>query len=1087
MRISELSIERPVLATVMSIGIILIGALSFTFLPVREYPDIDSPVVSVTTFYRGANPQVVETEITDKLEEQISTIEGIKTMTSSSQEQVSNITIEFNLRRDVDKAANDVRDRVSRVRGDLPSTADEPIVTKQDVNAQPIIWLALFGKNFSTLELSDVAYNVFSEKFQRLNGVGGVVIGGNRKYAMRVWLDPQRLAAYGVTVTDVSNALRGQNAQIPSGRIEGAGREFSVHTRGDLTKPEEFGAIVVAEQEGRLVRLGDVAEVQVGAEDDRNIARYNGLPTVGLGIVKQQKASTVAVAQEVRKSLPAMRDLLPPGMQLEVAYDSATFIEESIHEVIVSLGIAVLLVFVVVFVFLGSLRATLIPAVAIPVSIIGTFTVLFFLGFSINILTLLAFVLAIGLVVDDAIVMLENIDRHLAMGKSRMQAAFDGAREIGFAILATTVTLVAVFVPVAFLTGRVGRLFNEFGASVAVSVLISGFVALTLTPMLCSRILRRTAGHAGAADEDAAAGDGHGDAAHEDVPEQRARGFDRLFARVSAAYEGSVRFAIAHRVVVMIGTVLSLVGIVVLYMGIPMVFPGIPKELTPTEDRGWIFTFMRAPEGATLEYTDRYARLVEATYDRQPAKDRMFTAIGLFGPVTDGFMFVGLKPLGKRPPVEALTQMLFPQLMAIPGVLAFAFPPPGLGGDFGGDVKFVLQAETYDQLAQANALMMAEAQKLGYLINMDTDLQLNKPQLEIDIDRDRAAALGVSVADIGATLQTLLGGRRETRFKRGNHEYEVMLQVPRTDRSSPSIIDGLYVRGSQGLVQLASVTRVHEQVAPRELNHFNRVRSATLSAGLAPGVTIGKALDDLHGVAKRVLPAGVRTDLAGASREFVESSGGLNFLFLVALVFIYLVLAAQFESFIHPLTILFSVPLAVFGALFTLRFGAIIGALLHFPIGGLTLNIFSQIGLIMLIGLVTKNAILVVEFANQRRARGIELVDAVVGAARIRLRPILMTTLATIFGILPLALGLGAGGESRRPLGTAVVGGMVFSTLLTLMVVPVVYTLLAGWAGEPKRVTEEAEAGARGSRREPAAPVVPAGAVTATRGMNPSA
>ncbi len=1068
MKLSELSIERPVLATVMSLTIILFGALSFTFLPVREYPDIESPVVSVTTFYRGANPQVIETEITDVLEEQLSTIEGVKLMTSSSAEQVSSITIEFNLRRDVDKAANDVRDRVSRVRGELPAAADEPIVAKQDVNAQPIIWLALFGKNFSTLELSDLAYNVFAEKLQRLEGVGGVVIGGNRKYAMRVWLDPQRLAAYAVTVADVERALRTQNAQVPSGRIEGSGREFSVHTRGDLTRPEEFAAIVVSNQGNRVVRLGDVSEVRVGAEDERNIARYNGLPTVGLGIVKQQKASTVAVAQEVRAALPALRGLLPAGMQLEVAYDSATFIEESIREVVISLLIAVLLVFVVIFVFLGSLRATLIPAVAIPVSIIGTFTAIYFLGFSINILTLLAFVLAIGLVVDDAIIMLENVYRHLEMGKSRMRASIDGAREIGFAILATTIALVAVFVPVAFLTGRVGRLFNEFGIAVAVSVLISGFVALTLTPMLCSRMLRRHAGLGGESGDPSPGetGDGHAqretDAA---VPAQRANWFDRLFARVAATYERSVRFAIVHRVLVMIGTGVVVASIAALYFF-------IPKELTPAEDRGWIFTVVRAPEGSTIEYTDRYTRMVEATYDQLPAKDRMFTAIGLFGPVTDGVMFVGLKPQNQRPPVQALSQMLFPQLMSIPGVLAFAFPPPGLGGGFGGAVQFVLQAESYDQLSQATGLMMMEAQKLGYLVNMDTDLKLNKPQREVDIDRERAAELGVSVTDIGATLQTLLGGQRVTRFKRGNHEYEVMLQVPRPDRSQPSFIDGFYVRGTQGLVQLASVTRVREVVAPRELNHFNRERSATLSASLVPGVTIGKALTDLDAIAKRVLPAGVRTDLAGESKEFVASSGGLNFLFVIALVFIYLVLAAQFESFVHPLTILFSVPLAVFGALVTL-----------FALG-LTLNIYSQIGLIMLIGLVTKNAILVVEYANQRRARGIELVEAVVGAARIRLRPILMTTLSTIFGILPIALGLGAGAESRKPLGMAVVGGMVFSTLLTLMVVPVVYTLLARWAGAPKLVTAETGEATRPARPQQAP--VPAGASASVRGASAS-
>jgi len=1032
MKLSELSIQRPVLATVMSLAILLFGILSFTFLPVREYPDTESPVVSVDTFYRGANPQVVETEITDVLEEQLSTIEGVKVMTSSSQEQTSNITIEFNLNRDVDKAANDVRDRVARVRGNLPPNAEEPVVAKQDVNAQPIIWLALYGQNHTTLELSDLAYNVFSERLQRLNGVGAVFIGGNRKYAMRVWLDPQRLAAYRLTVADIENALRGQNVEIPSGRIEGRGREFSVHTRGDLTQPEEFAAIVVATQGDRLVHLSDVADVSVGAEDDRSIARYNRQPAVGLGIVKQQKASTVDVAHAVQKALPGLRALLPPGVHLEIAYDSSSFIEDSIHEVVVSLVIAVLLVFIVIFVFLGSLRATLIPAVAIPVSIVGTFTALYVLGFSINILTLLAFVLAIGLVVDDAIVMLENIYRHLQMGKSRMQAAFDGANEIGFAILATTISLVAVFVPVGFLTGKVGRLFNEFGISVAVSVLISGFVALTLTPMLCSRVLR-AGGHA-AEGEDRPAG--HVDDAH--AAPAGGNWFDRLFARFAAWYEMILRRAIGHRLALMVVTGLVIVSIFGL-------FKILPKELAPSEDRGFIFQVIRSPEGATIDYTDRYTQIVENLYDHTPAKDRMFTAIGLFGPVTDAFMFVGLKPRNQRPPVQILAQMLFPQLMGIPGVLAFAFPPPGLGGSFGGAVQYVLQADSYDQLAKATGLMMQEAQKLGYLVNMDTDLKLNKPQLEIDIDRKRAAELGVSVSDIGSTLETLLGGQRVTRFKRGNHEYEVMLQVPRVDRSNPSAIEGLYVRGSGGaLVQLASVTRVSEQVAPRELNHFNRERSSTLSASLAPGVTIGKALGDLDAIAARVLPPGVRHSLAGESREYVESSGGLNFLFVIALVFIYLVLAGQFESFIHPLTILFSVPLAVFGALislFVLR---------------MTINIYSQIGLIMLIGLVTKNAILIVEYANQRRARGIDLIEAVVGAARIRLRPILMTTLATIFGILPIAIGLGAGAESRKPLGIAVVGGMLFSTALTLVIVPVVYSLLARWAGEPVKAFQRA-------------------------------
>jgi len=642
-----------------------------------------------------------------------------------------------------------------------------------------------------------------------------------------------------------------------------------------------------------------------------------------------------------------------------------------------------------------------------------------------------------------------------------MRAAVDGAREIGFAILATTVALVAVFVPVAFLTGRIGRLFNEFGIAVAVSVMISGFVALTLTPMLCSRLLRKVStGAMGHEEETLAPGtmaSGKGTAAEPEPVTGWRAGFDRFFHALHASYERLLRGALAHRRGVMVGA-LALVAV------IAVLFRFLPQELVPVEDRGLVFNIVLAPEGSTLDYTDRYMRQAEAVYAQIPEVAAYFTAVGLGfggpGRVTDGFMFVRLKPYGERKrSQQQIVQAVFPRMMEIPGVLAIPINPPSLGGGFGRPLQFVLQAESYDDLQRDMGVLMMEAQKLGYLINMDTDLKLNKPQLEIDIDRDRAAELGVSVSDIGNTLQTLLGGREVTRFKRGNKQYEVMLQVQPRDRSAPSVIDGLYLRGSQGLVQMASVVRVKEEVAPKELNHFNRVRAATLTANLAPGVTIGRAIADLKAIARRTLPPATRTDLAGESREFSESSGGLNFLFVIALVFIFLVLAGQFESFIHPLTILFSVPLAVFGALLTLF------------VFRMTINIYSQIGLIMLIGLVTKNAILIVEYANQRRARGEPLIEAVVNASRIRLRPILMTTLTTILGVMPIALGLGAGAESRKPLGMAVVGGLLFSMLLTLVMVPVVYVLLARFAPARAREPEAAlEPLAGGGTMEPARP-----------------
>lgn len=1027
MKLSDVSIRRPVFATVMSLTILIFGIISFTRLPVREYPDIDPPIVSISTFYRGASPSVIETEITDIIEEQLSTLEGIKTITSSSREQGSVITVEFELSRNVEEAANDVRDRISRISGRLPEEAEDPIVAKVDVNAQPIIWLALSSDRHTPLELSEVADVVLKEHLQRLPGVGTVFIGAERRYAMRVWLDPQRMAAHGLTTRDVETAIRLGNAEIPGGRVEGEGREFSVRTRGDLATPEEFSAIIVKQTQNDVVHLGDIAQVEIGPEDDRSVARYNGKTAVGLGIIKQQQASTIEVSDEVNAALSHLRESLPEGMRLDLAFDSSIFIKDSIHQVAETIIIAICLVILSVFVFLKSIRATFIPTIAIPISIIGGFAVMYFFGFTINILTLLSMVLAIGLVVDDAIVMLENIYRHMEMGKSKLQAAFDGAKQIGFAIVATTIALVAVFIPVAFLTGNVGRLFNEFGITLAFTVVISAFVALTLTPMISSKILKPLHGLSNT---------------------WATRSFDTFFEWLDSTYHKTLQWVVHHRIFVVASALLLMIVSI-------WIFLMLPSELVPIEDRGVAFGVVIAPEGSTLEYTDRYMKELENILLKLPEREALFTAIGLGfggpGRVTNGFVVFRLKDRSERDrSQQEIVQSLFPRVFSIPGVLAFLVNPPSLGGRFSSSpVEYVLQADTYEELREATGIMMSKASQLGYLLNLDSDLRLNKPQLDITIDRERAAQLGVSVTDIGSTLETMLGGRVVTEFKRASKQYDVILQLKPSQRSTPDIIDEIYLRGNGGLIQLANVVKVRETVAPKELNHFNRIRSATITANLPPGVSLGTALDDLDKIAKNDLSSGISTDLAGQSLEFRESSSKLYFMFILAVVFIYLVLAALFESFVHPMTILLSVPLAVVGALVSLF------------IFGQSLNIYSQIGLIMLVGLVTKNSILIVEYANQLRGEGKDIFEAVVEASRIRLRPILMTSFATIFGVLPIALGIGAGGESRMPLGISVVGGMVFSTFLTLIVVPVVYTYLARFTAvrgyEQKQAVPKAE------------------------------
>ncbi|MDO8549772.1 MAG: efflux RND transporter permease subunit, partial [Ignavibacteria bacterium] len=676
MKLSHISIQRPVLASVMSLAIILFGIISFIRLPVREYPDIDPPIVSVVTLYRGASPSVVETEITDPLEEQFATLEGVKTLTSSSREEGSVITIEFELGRDVNEAANDVRDRVSRIRGVLLQEIEDPVISKVDANAQPILWLALYSESHNELELTDIADRVLKERIQRLPGVGSVFIGGERRYAMRVWLDPLRMAAHGLTTQDIEQAILSENVEIPGGRIEGNLREFAVRTRGELTTAEEFGAIIISQKGTNIVRLRDVADVNVGAEDERTAARYNGKPAVGLGIVKQSKASTIDVAKEIHSVLEELKQLLPEGMKLNVAYDSSTFINESISEVQETLLIAIALVILVVLAFLKSFRATVIPSLAIPISIIGALTVVYFAGFTINILTLLGFVLSIGLVVDDAIVMLENIYRHMEMGKTRWQAAIDGSKEIGFAVVATTISLVAVFVPLAFLTGTVGRLFNEFGVAVAVAVLVSGFVALTLTPMVSSKILKPL---------------------HHTGKGWASRSFDKFFESLNRTYDRILRGALRHRGLTIAGGVILIVLSFVLFMF-------LPSELAPIEDRSVGFGIVIAPEGATLEYTDSYVREIEKRLLALPERRALFTATGLGfegpGNVTNSFMFLALKPQSERDKSQQqIVQELFPQLISIPGVLAFVINPPSLGANFtSGEIEYVLQADSYEEL-----------------------------------------------------------------------------------------------------------------------------------------------------------------------------------------------------------------------------------------------------------------------------------------------------------------------------------------------------------------------------------------------------
>ena len=1004
MQLPEIAIRRPVFATVLSLLVLLIGAVSFSRLPVREYPKIDEPVVTVTVRYAGASAEVVESQVAKPLEDSIAGIDAVDVLTSISRAEQAQITVRFRLEKDADAAAAEVRDRTARVRNKLPQAIDEPVIAKVEADAFPVIWLAFSSDTHSALQLNELINRVVKPRLQTVSGAADVRIFGERKYAMRVWLDPDRLAAYKLTTQDAEDAIRRSNLEVPAGRIESRQREFSVTSNTDLVKPAQFGEIVIRTVNGFPVKLRDVARIEEGAAEERTAVRLNGRPAISAGVIRQATANPLELSRGVREMLPRLRADLPAGVSVSIANDNSVFIDRSIRNVFTTILEAVVLVALVIFVFLRTLRASIIPIVTIPVSLVGTFALMALAGFTVNTHTLLALVLAIGLVVDDAIVVLENIYRHIEEGLDPFSAAIRGAREVGFAVVAMTLTLAAVYAPLAFTPGRTGRLFVEFALALAGAVIVSGFIALTLSPMMCSRLLR-----------------------HNARPWFFDRWMEARLTALSAGYERLLRRVLGLRWLVL----LAMGGVV---LAIAAILPGMKSELAPLEDRGVILNIINAPDGATMAYTDKYASAVEQIGSQYPEFDRVFVVAG--NP-TVSQATVSLRAVDWDQRQRTTLQMareMQPRINALPGVSAFPITPPSLGQGFRErPVNFViLTSESYENLNQVVRQFLDEIARNPGIQGTDVDLRLNKPELRIDVNREKASDLGVSVDAVARAIETMLGGRLVTRYKKEGDQYDVIVQTQSVGRDTPDDIERIFVRGrNDTMIPLASLVTVRESVAPRELNHFSQRRAVTITANLAPDYSLGQALDFLDQTAARVLKPGYTTDLNGTSREFRNAQGSLAIVFVLALLFIFLVLAAQFESFVDPLVIMLSVPLSMIGALLALK------------LSNGSLNVYSQIGLITLVGLITKHGILIVEFANQMREQGLEMREAVVRAASQRLRPILMTTGAMVLGAVPLALSTGAGAESRVQIGWVIVGGMTLGTLLTIFVVPTMYTLLA--------------------------------------------
>jgi multidrug efflux pump len=1020
MQLPEISIRRPVFATVLSLLVLLVGMVSFTRLAVREYPKIDEPVVTVSVKYAGASAEVIESQVTKPLEDSIAGIDAVDVITSISRAEQSQISVRFRLEKDADAAAAEVRDRTSRVRNKLPQAIDEPVIAKVEADAFPVIWLAFTSDTLNPLQINDLVNRIVKPRLQTVTGVADVRIYGERKYAMRVWLDTDKLAGYRLTTQDIEDAVKRSNLEVPAGRIESQQREFSVTSQTDLVRPSQFAEIVVKNVNGFPVKIRDVARVEEGAADERSAARLNGRYAISAGVIRQATANPLTLSQGVREMIPKLKLDLPADVNVDIANDNSLFIDRSVKNVYHTIGEAILLVALVIFVFLRTVRASIIPIVTIPVSLIGAFAMMALFGFTINTLTLLALVLAIGLVVDDAIVMLENIFRHIEEGLDPFSAAIKGAREIGFAVVSMTMTLVAVYAPLAFTPGRTGRLFVEFALALAGSVLVSGFVALTLTPMMSSQLLR-----------------------HNPNPNWFDSHMERWLTALSDRYARALRWILLARAQAPAGSWRArllqarwiIIGVMVTSaLAILAIWPTMKSELSPLEDRGVILANINAPDGATLDYTNRYATALEKVGQQYKEFDRIFANIGNPTVSQGSVVYRAVDWEDRKRTTLELARELTPKFNAMPGVSAFAVTPPSLGQGFRErPVNFVIQtSDSYENLNRVTRQILDEMAKNPGFQGVDVDLRLNKPELRIQVDRDKAADMGVSVEVVARALETALGGRQVTRYKRDAEQYDVIIQNRASGRTTPEDIDSLYVRGrGDTMIPLSALVKVNEAVSPRELNHFGQRRSVSITANLAPELSLGQALEFMNETAAKALKPGYTTDLNGTSREFKNSQGALAIVFVLSLLFIFLVLAAQFESFVDPLVIMLSVPLSMIGALLALK------------LSGGSLNVYSQIGLITLVGLITKHGILIVEFANQLREQGLEMVDAVVKAASQRLRPILMTTGAMVLGAVPLATATGAGAESRIQIGWVIVGGMSLGTMLTIFVVPTMYMLFA--------------------------------------------